>query len=81
LQLLGYEKRFHTAWVKRRNTRGEQMFSAVLPAADIRRERGLGHAEGVARHPADACMRPNLRDRPVDPSTSGNSSPPAPEIG
>ena len=32
-----------------------------------RRERGLGHAEGVARHPADACMRPNLRDRPGRP--------------
>src|SRR5438477_13218661 len=26
---------FHTAWVKRRNTRGEQMFSAVHPTTDI----------------------------------------------
>jgi len=32
---LGYEKRFHTAWVKRRKTRGEQMFSALLPNSDI----------------------------------------------
>jgi hypothetical protein len=27
----GYEKRFHTAWVKRRDTRREQMFPALLP--------------------------------------------------
>jgi hypothetical protein len=37
LELLGYEKRFHTAWVKRRNTRYEQMFSALPLKADIRR--------------------------------------------
>ena len=28
---------FHTAWVKRRNTRKEHMFSAVTPATDMRR--------------------------------------------
>src|SRR5438128_1486940 len=59
------QKTFSTASVKRRNTRCEQMFSAVLPISDIRRERALGHAEGVAHHPDDA------------PHACG-SSPPAP---
>jgi hypothetical protein len=34
--------RFHTAWVKRRNTRGEQMFSALPPKPDI------AHAVGMS---------------------------------
>jgi hypothetical protein len=40
VQFLGEEKRFHTAWVKRRNTRGEQITSAVIPTTDIRRVDG-----------------------------------------
>jgi len=37
------------------------MFSAVLSTLDIRRERALGHAEGVAHHPDDARMRAAVR--------------------
>jgi hypothetical protein len=35
VQFLGAEKRFYTAWVKRRNTRREQMSSALSPIADM----------------------------------------------
>jgi hypothetical protein len=40
-QFCGFSSRarFHTAWVKRRNTRGEQMFSALAPTTDIERRR------------------------------------------
>jgi hypothetical protein len=48
--------------VKRRNTRCEQMFSAVLPTSDIRRERASGRAEGVPLHLADAGVRHGGRD-------------------
>jgi hypothetical protein len=37
LQLLGYEKRFHTAWVKTGKAHSEHMFSALPSKADIRR--------------------------------------------
>jgi hypothetical protein len=62
-----------------RNTRCEQMFSAVLPGADIRRterdvrqhfprasnrfERASGHVEAVPLYPDNARMPHGLRDR------------------
>jgi hypothetical protein len=36
LQLLGYEKRFHTAWVKSGKAPPEQMFSASPPIGDMK---------------------------------------------
>src|SRR5258708_29831945 len=49
-------------WVKMRNTRREQMFSAVLATSDIRRDRASGHAEGPTFHLDVARMRRGLRD-------------------
>jgi len=37
-------------WVKRRNTRGQQMFSAVPPTSDIRRAMFVGTRQTEASH-------------------------------
>src|ERR1700688_3332283 len=68
---------FHTAWVKRRNTRSEQMFSAVPPTADIRRERRLRHAESPTLHLGDASMGTVDEIGRVDPSVNDSSTPSA----
>jgi len=63
--------------VKRRNTRSEQMFSAVPPTADIRRERRLRHAESPTLHLGDVSMVTVDEIGRVDPSVNDSSTPSA----
>jgi hypothetical protein len=65
--------------VKRRNTLCEQMFSAVLPISDIRRERASEHAEGV---PHTLCKCDHEIGTPVQhpliPDRAGGGAVPLP---
>ena len=63
--------------VKRRNTLSEQMFSAVPPTADIRRERRLRHAESPTLHLGDVSMVTVDEIGRVDPSVNDSSTPSA----
>src|ERR1700694_5802067 len=72
------EGSFHTVWVKRRNSRCEQMLSAVLPTADIQpcHRQGMSKAYRVTLQiPAWVTVSATAR---LDPAVNGTTLPSAP---